>query len=138
MLSFKEFLAKEEMLPGAHNDGNRKGNMPAIVGSDFSGSESFPSHLPKFDGPELLYPGIPKDTVKGKILKITTSRERCQVDVDMGEGRMRRLELGSDALRNWIKGQWKSTDDLVGRSITLHMQGHDTKGNPAIRYAELN
>lgn len=138
MLSFKQFLAKEEMLPGAHNDGNRTGGMPAIVGSDWSGSEGFPSHLPKFDGPELIFPGIDKQTLRGKIIRIIPNRERYHVDIDLGEGRMKRLEMYHDALKNWIIGRWKHADDLVGREVTLHCQGHDSKGNPSIRYAELN
>jgi hypothetical protein len=137
MLDFKKFF-QEEMLPGSHNDGNRLGTMPAIVGSDWSGSESFPSNLPKFDSPELVFPELPEKTIHGQIIRIIPNRERYSVDIDVGEGKINRVELYHDALKKWIIGKWNTIDDLIKKNITLHCQGYDKNGNPHIKYAELN
>jgi len=139
MLSFKEFLLREELTVGTHNDGASGGGKGAYLPSTGTGSESMPSHIPRFASTDLVWDDYPNQTIEGEIIQATPGRERWKVMINTRQG-TKSVDLYHDALKNWIKGYnaREGAEGLLKKHIKLYCQGHDPHGNLHIRYGEIN
>jgi hypothetical protein len=137
MLRFKEYLLREENTLGYHNDGASSFNSRtgAYLPSEFTGSETFgktPGHLSSTD---LVIQDLPREMIKGKILKIDIKRDPCVIQIETNRG-LAIQKITYDQLKSFVVG-YTSPEEARGKNISLICQGH-SKGVPQVRWGSIS
>jgi len=131
MFKFKEYLQLEELTVGRHNDGATGAYLP----SEFTGSETFgksPGHLSSTD---LVIQDLPKEEIKGRILKIDIKRDPCIIYIETNKG-VAVQKITYDSLKSFVTG-YTSPEEAKGKTISLTCQGY-SKGIPQVRWGTIS
>jgi hypothetical protein len=140
MLKFKEYLQKEELTVGRHNDGasNFNGRTGYIANTEFTGSEGFEkprgqqAHLA---GQDLVMQDLPKETINGKILSMDIKKDPCDIKIWTEKG-MIIQKIPYDHLKSFVTG-YTTPEDAKGKNISLVCQGH-VKGMSHVRSGTIS
>jgi hypothetical protein len=128
-LKFKEYFG---LTTGKHNDYATAAYLP----SDFTGSETFPNHIPHLSRTDLVMPNLPSQEIRGIIRKVNTSKDPCRLEIELPNGRTQIIQVDYDMLKRMVGG-FTSPEHAQGKEITLDTQGYTKHGLPQIRWATI-
>lgn len=129
ILKFKEFIG---LTTGRHNDYATAAYLP----SDWTGSETFPNHIPHLSRTDLVHREVPNNEIRGRIRRIDTTKDPCRVDIDLPDGKSQTVLIHYPMLRTMVMG-YKTPENAVGKEIRLTTQGFSKYGHPEIRWATI-
>jgi hypothetical protein len=139
MLKFKEYLQKEELTVGYHNDGAGPFNTStgAYASSDQTGSETFPPRSTHLASTDLVIQGLPNNKIEGKIFKVQHAPNgACTLYLWTPQGGSTRHRIDYESLKK-MPG-FTRLEDMVKKRISLTTQGHDPHGNLQVRYGQIS
>lgn len=134
MLKFKEFLQREELTVGKHNDYATGAIVPSVA----SGSETLSSRTPGLTSQDMIVQDLPKQTIVGKLWKVTFGTGgACTLHVWTQKGSTS-YRVDYEQLKRMVPG-FGDIDTLVRNKsvIKLTTQGYDPHGNLQVRWGTI-
>lgn len=141
MLKFKEYLQKEELTVGTHNDGAGPFNRytGAYASSDQTGSETFPARSTRLSSTDLVIQELPSGKIEGRISRVKYGPGGAlTISIWSPQGGAQTYRISHQALNN-MPG-FTTVDDMAKKKkkINLITQGHDSHGNLQVRWGQIS